>query len=130
MAIQDPAVKTFDEHRLPAFARVEFSGGEAFEATILDLSMKGVFLDCPAMASVGSRCQATIYFGRHDHEFLVVASCIVVRADVHTLALRFESVALNGSGRFDPFEQRDGPVSGGESEQLVFSRHGGWIFTP
>ncbi|TLS68609.1 PilZ domain-containing protein [Mariprofundus erugo] len=129
MTIQHAVKKTAADHRLPVSALVVLHDGEAFEARVLDLSMKGVFLDSPAMTPVGSCCQVTIYFGRHHHELPVVARCTVARADAHSLALRFDSLALDGHVRLDPFEHGDHPVMG-ESEQVAFSRHGGWIFSP
>ncbi|EAU53615.1 PilZ domain-containing protein [Mariprofundus ferrooxydans] len=111
---------------VPATASIALQDGSTLEGEIIDLAMHGMFLRSNNPPATGSSCQATIRLGHIRHELSIEAECTVVHVVGNSVALRFDSVKLEGKGQNQHIEHLEEMGL----ERLEFSSHGGWVFTP
>lgn len=111
---------------IPTTASISLPDGSSLEGEVIDLAMHGMFLRSSNPPATGSTCQASIRLGHIHRELSIEAECTVVHVVGNSVALRFDSVKLNGTGQVRQIEHLEEMGL----ERLEFSSHGGWVFTP
>jgi len=111
---------------VPATASISLPDGSTLEGEIIDLAMHGMFLRSNNPPATGCACQAIIRLGHIRHELSIEAECTVVHVVGTHVALRFDSVKLEGTEQNQHIEHLEELGL----ERLEFSSHGGWVFTP
>lgn len=112
---------------VPATASISLQDGSTLEGEVIDLAMHGMFLRSNNPPATGSACQATIRLGHIRRELSIEAECTVVHVVGNHVALRFDSVKLEGTNQN---QQHIEHLEEMGLERLEFSSHGGWVFTP